>query len=54
MNDCLTGKELADWVQFDCGNIHDKSLSSSIIFTQAYNPALVLGQTKAVKEVKQK
>lgn len=52
LNDCLTGKELVGWVKFDCGKIHDKSLSHSMIFTQAFNPALVLGQTKKVSEVK--
>ena len=33
LNDCLTGKELAQWATFDCGLIKDKSLSHTIIFT---------------------
>lgn len=54
MNDCLTGKELSQWAKFDCGDIQDRSLSQSMIFTQAFNPALVLGQNKFVSEVKEK
>lgn len=54
LNDCLTGQELADWANFDCGNINDKSLSHEIIITQAFVPSLVLGQNKFVTEVKQK
>lgn len=54
LNDCLTGRELVEWANFDCGDIQDKSLSQSIIFTQAFNPALVLGQNKFVTEVKEK
>ena len=54
LNDCLTGKELEAWAKFTCGDIEDKSLSHSIIFTQAFNPALVLGQNKFVTEVKEK
>jgi hypothetical protein len=53
MNDCLTGKELLGWANFDCGDIHDKSLSHRMIWTQAFNPALVLGQNKFVTEVKE-
>lgn len=42
-NDCQTGKELEKFAGFTCGNIRDKTLSTSVIFTQAFNPALVLG-----------
>lgn len=53
LNDCLTGKELAQWANFDCGKIKDKSLSHRMIWTQAFNPALVLGQNKFVSEVRE-
>lgn len=32
-NDCITGKELADFAKFDCGGIMDKSLSTQVIMT---------------------
>lgn len=54
LNDCITGKELAGWADFDCGNIKDKSMSHDIIFTQMFNPALVLGQSNFAVEVKEK
>lgn len=53
-NDCLTGKELFELSKFVCGDIKDKTLSTSVIFTQAFNPALVTGQTNWVTEVNQK
>jgi len=42
-NDCKTGKELVEFAKFGCGRITDKTLSTSIIFSQAFNPAMVLG-----------
>lgn len=53
-NDCNTGQELLRYSQFQCGKINDKSLSTSIIFTQAFNPALVLGQNNWITEVQEK
>ena len=50
-NDCVTGQELRQWAHFTCGRIKDKSLSTQIIFTQAYNPGLVLGQNNWITEV---
>jgi len=53
-NDCNTGKELKEWAQFTCGRIKDKSLSTEIIFTQAFNPAFVLGQNNWITHVNEK
>lgn len=53
-NDCNTGQELLRYSNFQCGRISDKSLSTSVIFTQAYNPALVLGQNNWITEVQEK
>lgn len=50
-NDCNTGKELVDFAKFDCGGVRDKSLSTSVIITQAFNPALVLGQNNWITQV---
>lgn len=53
-NDCITGQELESFAKFECGKVKDKSLSTSVIFTQAYNPALVLGQNNWITQVKEK
>jgi hypothetical protein len=53
-NDCHTGKELLRFSDFSCGAIKDKTLSTSIIFTQAFNPALVLGQNNWISQVSEK
>lgn len=50
-NDCKTGKELKAFSEFDCGAITDKSKNATIIFTQAFNPMLVAGQTSKMTEV---
>lgn len=42
-NDCNTGLELVEWAKFECGHIYDKSMSTTVIMTQVFNPALVLG-----------
>jgi len=53
-NDCHTGKELMNLATFTCGTIRDKTLSTSMIFTQAFNPALVLGQNNWISQVSEK
>lgn len=40
----MTGKELAEWAKFECGNIQDRSLSHQIIITFMYKSSLALGQ----------
>jgi hypothetical protein len=50
-NDCNTVLELVEWAKFDCGHIHDKSMSTSVIMTQAFNPGLVLGQNNWITEI---
>lgn len=32
-NDCTTGKELAEFANFECGTIRDKSMSTTMYFT---------------------
>lgn len=53
-NDCQTGQELLEFSKFTCGRIKDKTLSTQIIFTQAFNPALVLGQNNWIVSVNEK
>jgi len=53
-NDCKFMHEIAEIGHFECGKIRDKSLSTSAILTQAYNPALVLGQNNWITEVNEK
>ena len=54
VTDCMTLLELREFAEHDCGNIKDRSLSSSVIWTQIINPALVLGQSNFAVEVKEK
>lgn len=53
-NDCHSGKELERFASFSCGTIEDKTLSTSIIITRAFNPALVLGQNNWISQVTEK
>jgi hypothetical protein len=53
-NDCKTGKEMSRLARFTCGDIKDKSLSTTVIFTQAFDPALVLGQNNWISIVNEK
>lgn len=53
-NDCNTGLELVEFANFDCGNINDKSMSVTVIVTQAINPGLVLGQNNWITSVQEK
>lgn len=45
---------MVEFANFDCGGITDKSLSTTVIVTQAINPGLVLGQNNWITTVQEK
>lgn len=50
----MTLLELREFAEHECGDIKDKSSSTSVIWTQILNPALVLGQSNFAVQVKEK